>query len=288
MNISQKFSRFGLDADPKGKFIPKRRLRKLSENKRGKIGETEVETYIPSKINNPLSWSNKEQKLKFSQIKNKILKTQSSKTRETNFQRSSTNVDKFKIETGNDTKKEPIDSLRNISLEKKLIGHNVFKEKKKLVNFERHKIKDQVNVTVNQIEQIKRNYSSKNSFSYLNKYSQNSDKLSTTGGFNQSMKQKLNLKKFWEEAKRRNFLRKDFRIVISGPVQKEIDRRLKHKKKLEEAIDLFNQKPKKGYLELLNVNPIYHAKREIAMKNLTRFLFSSNKISKKKYGIFFN
>ena len=79
------------------------------------------------------------------------------------------------------------------------------------------------------------------------------------------------------------------RKVTPGPsLQKEIERRLKHKAKLNEVIELFNRKPKKGHFGLLNVSPIYHCNKEVALKNLVKFYYSNDKISQKKLGLNFN
>jgi hypothetical protein len=210
------------------------------------------------------------------------MQSQSSKTGGSSETNSRAKFDQFKIETGHDSKRGEVAKLRNLSIEKKLTGVMGLKEKKKLEGFERNLIKDQVNTTVNQIEKIKRNFSSKSSFTNLTKFLTKPEKEVNLGKSAKKSQPKRDLSSFWDEARRRNFEQEPIKVKISGQVQKEIERRLKHKKKLEEAIDLFNQKPKKGYLELLQVNPIYHAKREIAMRNLTKFLFSSEKISKKK------
>lgn len=189
----------------------------------------------------------------------------------------------FTVETGNDAMAHVV-SQKNVSLENRSGRPMILKGRKKLVKFERSKIKKNVRSTLADIDRMKRDFSLKSSFRNLNNLhslNQSGKQASLSKGVPPKMAEPA-LDLVWKAAWRRNFESKKGSIEISGHVRKEIERRKQHRDKLEEAIELFNRKPKKGYLELLNVNPIYHAKTEIANRNLNRFLFVCEKISKKK------
>lgn len=98
-------------------------------------------------------------------------------------------------------------------------------------------------------------------------------------------KNKEKLDKF-EELRKTNF-EGDRLIPISSTLSKEISRKLNHKSKLDIAISLFNSKPKKGEFELSKISPIYHSNKDVSLRNLSKFLYECDKISKKRLGEFF-
>jgi hypothetical protein len=288
MNLNHKYARIGLESDNTKNLIFPKKIRKMSENKKDLKNQKEhnLDPFRNSKTSS-FFYQNKNTNLN-SSIHNRMRLNSLKKNRfKPNVEQLNIKAkEKFTIETGNDKKQNISESLKINSNDNKSNPISKLKERKRMISYEKLKIKDQVNTTVTDIEKIKRNYSSKNSLSNLNKYSMNNSEKFTSINKKKTINKPKNeenlLDSFWEKMKRRDYEDLKPKIIISGNVQKEIDRRMKHRNKLEEAIELFNRKPKKGYLELLNVNPIYHAKKEIGLKNLTKFFFFSEKISKKR------
>lgn len=89
-----------------------------------------------------------------------------------------------------------------------------------------------------------------------------------------------------EELRKTNF-EADQSIPISSSLSKQLTKKLTNKTELENAITLFNSNPKQKNLTISTVNTIHHPNNDTCLKNLTKFLYKSNKIQKKKLGEFF-